>query len=281
MPNKAFLEITNACNLACDFCHGTKRPRRFMSIAEFTEAAEKLRGFADYLYFHLMGEPLLHPMLDDFLHIAEEMGFRVILTTNGTLLAKCAETLLASKALHKVSISLHAYEANAVMPSMDAYLADCFDFCDRAAQVGKIAVMRLWNLGGKNTQNDAILQKMHARFDAEASWKPIYSGFRIKERIYLEWGEKFDWPDENAAVLGENHTCYALRDQVGVLVDGTVVPCCLDADGAIALGNLFNDTLEHILASERAVVLRRSLAEGHVREPLCLRCGFAHGKWGR
>ncbi len=279
MPKKVFLEITNACNLACTFCHGTRREIRYLSRAEFLRAAEELRPFADYLYFHLMGEPLLHPELAEFLAIADRLGFRVILTTNGTLLSRRREILLDAPALHKVSISLHAYEANASGIPLERYLADCFSFCADAAARGIIAVMRLWNLGGADSLNPLILRQMHAFFDeGDAVWKEIYSGSKIRERVFLEWGERFAWPDLDAPPVGENHGCYGLRDQVGVLSDGTVVPCCLDADGAIALGNLFSAPLSEILASPRAEALRTALECRRVTEPLCLRCGYAHAK---
>ncbi len=273
MPNKAFLEITNACNLACDFCHGTKREIRYMTTEEFTVSAKKLRPFADYLYFHLMGEPLLHPKLGEFLSLAGEFGYRVILTTNGTLLRRREREMLDSGALHKVSISLHAYEANAMGMSIEEYLSDCFDFCKRAAMSGKIAVMRLWNLGGADSMNRTILDAMHARFCGE--WKEIYSGYKLSDKIFLEWGERFEWPDLDLPDLGSLHSCFGLRDQVGVLSDGTVVPCCLDAEGAIALGNIFTDELDEILSSERARSLKASFEKREVYEPLCRRCGYA------
>ncbi len=278
MPGKAYLEITNACNLSCHFCHGTKRPIRFMSREDFTCAAEKLRPFAQYLFFHLMGEPLLHPELASFLAIAGEMSFRVILTTNGTLLGEKQEILLSAPALHKVSVSLHAYEANAMAMGLEQYLDDCFAFCRLAARRGIIAVMRLWNRGGAESLNEEILSRMEGYFGAKSTWKETYSGYKIAERVFLEWGERFDWPDEDGAFVGQNHGCWGLRDQVGVLCDGTVVPCCLDAEGAIGLGNLFSQSLEEILSSPRAVALKKSLRERRVNEALCCRCGYAHKK---
>lgn len=279
MPNKAYLEITNVCNLACTFCHGTKRSPRFMTEEEFTLAATRLRPFADYLYFHLMGEPLLHPQLGDFLDIAADLGFRVILTTNGTLLPDCTATLLGARALHKVSISLHCYEANTLASSVEDYLNACFAFCRAAAEKGVIAVMRLWNIGGAESLNESILAAMHEAFPGE--WKQIYSGFKMADRIFLEWGEKFDWPDLEAEEVDENHGCRGLIDQVGVLSDGTVVPCCLDAEGAIPLGNLFVSELTDILASPRAEALRRSFRQKCVTEPLCRRCGYAAVRMGK
>lgn len=273
MLKKAYLEITNECNLACSFCHGTKRPVRYLSIEEFTRAATELRRVSEYIYFHLMGEPLLHPQLREFLSIAEALGFRVIITTNGTLLGEKGDILLSSPALHKVSISLHAYEANCMDMSLREYLGTCFDFCRSAADRSVISVMRLWNIGGEDKENAAILALMREYFTEE--WQTVRKGYRLSDRIFLEWGERFEWPDEDAEVCGDCHSCYGLRDQIGVLSDGTVVPCCLDADGVINLGNIFNEPIEDILAKPRATALKRSFETRNIEEPLCLRCGFA------
>lgn len=283
MPNKVFLEITNVCNLACSFCHGSSRKRRFMQIEEFSTAAERVRPFAEYLYFHLMGEPLLHPKLCDFLEIAHSLGFRVIITTNGTCLKECENVLLSAEALHKVSISLHSFEANnepcAERVGIEDYLDECFSFCEKAAECGKIAVMRLWNDGGENMLNSRITARMHAHFDGE--WKKIYSGYKLRERIFLEDGARFEWPDADGECLSENHSCYGLRDQIGILCDGTVVPCCLDADGAIPLGNIFEQPLEEILASPRAAALCRAFEMRCITEPLCKSCGYASMRYGK
>lgn len=280
MPNKAFLEITNECNLSCSFCHGTKRKLQYMDTEHFRHAATELRGFADYLYFHLMGEPLLHPELGELFEIADSLGFKVILTTNGTLLCEKSDILLSAKSLYKVSVSLHSYEANAYFDSLKTYLTGCFEFCEKASDKGIISVLRLWNLGGEEALNNKIIGLMHKAFDKEenAQWKEIYSGYKIRERLFLEWGNIFKWPDIDGEEYGGGHFCYGLRDQVGVLVDGTVVPCCLDADGAINLGNIFSTPLAHILSSERALALRRSFEQRSVTEPLCVRCGYASEK---
>ena len=276
MLKKAYLEITNACNLSCSFCHGTKRDIKYLTEEEFKTAAEKIRPHCAYLYFHLMGEPLLHPSLSRFFEIAGELGFKVIITTNGTLLKKREDVLLSAPALHKVSISLHAYEANDMGISIESYLSDCFDFCKRASERGIISVMRLWNLGGLDEKNAYILDKMKKAFPDE--WKEVYSGYKLCDKVFLEWGEKFDWPDIEGEELGQDHTCYGLRDQIGVLSNGTVVPCCLDADGSIPLGNIFESDLSDILSGERAQALKTSLERRRVTEALCVRCGYARKK---
>jgi len=282
MPNKAYLEITNACNLSCSFCHGTKRPIRSLSVEEFTHAARELRNFAEFLYFHLMGEPLLHPKLGEFFEIAHSMGFKTVITTNGTLLQRRSDVLLSAPSLYKVSISLHSFEANEQGIDFEKYLLDCFRFCESAAERGIIAVLRLWNQGGKDSLNEKIIRTMHEFFDGSETkeWKVTYSGYRIKDKIFLEWGELFEWPDTDAEYCGDDHSCYGLRDQVGVLSDGTVVPCCLDADGSIPMGNIFSTPLSDILSSERAVRLKESFQTRRITEKLCKRCGYAHSKFG-
>ena len=278
MLKKAYLEITNDCNLACSFCHGTRRPVRYMSEAEFFRATDKLKGITDYLYFHLMGEPLLHPSLPRFIGQAKEKGFKPIITTNGSLLKERGDELIAAKPL-KVSISLHAYEVNMMDMTLDEYLDSCFGFCLKAAEAGIVAVMRLWNAGGADSLNPYILERMHSRFGGE--WRTLYSGYKLREYVFLEWGERFEWPDERAEECGGEHSCYGLRDQIGVLCDGTVVPCCLDADGAVNLGNVFTDDINDILNSPRALALAESFRRRNVTEPLCTGCDFAKRKFSK
>ena len=153
---KIYLEISNVCNLQCSFCPGTKRAKKVMNEEEFTEILPKLRDWTDYLYFHLMGEPLCHPHLEGFLELAGTHGFKVILTTNGTLLEKQKENLLHAPALHKVNISLHAFEANDLDVPFDVYLQRCFTF-GKDAEGKKLVVYRLWNQGGADQRGQQQL----------------------------------------------------------------------------------------------------------------------------
>lgn len=269
---KVYIEISNLCNLKCNFCPGTRRPGRRMSREEFAILLSKLRPYTDYLYFHLMGEPLCHPLLAEFLELAGQHGFRVILTTNGTLLKKQQEILLSAPALHKVNISLHAFEANDYAVAFEDYLADCLAF-GQAAEGSKIVVYRLWNEGGADALNDEILRQMEAAFPTP--WVSERLGTRIGNKIFLEHGDKFDWPDLAVPESDAPLFCYGLRDQLGVLCDGTVVPCCLDHEGDIALGNLLAEELEDILAKPRAQSIYNGFSAREAVEPLCRRCGYA------
>lgn len=269
---KIYLEISNRCNLSCRFCPGTRRQSRGLTVAEFSSLLPRLRPYTDYLYFHLMGEPLCHPQLETFLHLAGEAGFRVILTTNGTLLQRQQEILLNAPALHKINISLHAFEANDLDIPFSQYLSQCFAF-GKAAEGKLLVVFRLWNHGGADSRNGEILDALQKAFPQK--WVVERRGTRLADRVYLEYGEKFDWPDLNAPEGSEDLYCYGLRDQLGVLCDGTVVPCCLDHDGDLALGNLFEQDLNAILESPRAKAIFEGFRQRKAVEPLCRRCGYA------
>lgn len=269
---KIYLEISNVCNLSCSFCPGTKREKHIMTEPEFASLLPKLQPYSDYLYFHLMGEPLLHPQLRKFLKLAGDAGFKVILTTNGTLLRKQQEVLLNATGLHKVNISLHAFEANDLTVPFSQYLADCFAF-GKAAEGNKLVVYRLWNNGGADQRNREILANLEEFFPKP--WVQERRGIRIGDRIFLEYGDKFDWPDLNAAEVGERVFCYGLRDQIGVLCDGTVVPCCLDHDGDLALGSLFEEDMEEILRKPRSQAIYQGFSNKHAAEELCRKCGYA------
>ena len=269
---KIYLEISNVCNLSCRFCPGTKRKPKVMTEAELHHLLPKLRPWTDFLDFHLMGEPLCHPLLGYFLNCAGDHGFKVILTTNGTLLQKQQNLLLSSSALHKVNISLHAFEANDLAVPFETYLKQCFAF-GKAAEGTKLVVFRLWNQGGAAARIGEILAGLEEFFPKP--WITERKGIRIGNRVYLEYGDKFDWPDQNAEDHGDQVFCYGLRDQVGVLCDGTVVPCCLDHDGDLALGNLFEAELGEILESKRAKAIYEGFQRRYAAEELCRKCGYA------
>ena len=277
MLKKAYLEITNLCNLSCAFCPGTRRPTGLLTPEDFSLLAGRLRPHTEYLYLHLMGEPLAHPQLEEILRRAGALGFRVMITTNGTLLEERGRLLLASPAVERVSISLHSFEGNEGDGLAD-YLDRCLRFACSASAGGKRCALRLWNLDGAGTrganrQNGAILSTLKGAFPGP--WKEGRRGTTLAPGVFLEWGEVFDWPDLSAPEGDGPTFCYGLRDQVGVLWDGTVVPCCLDHEGDIPLGNLYRQTLAEILESPRARAIYDGFSRGRASEPLCRRCGFA------
>ncbi len=275
MFKRVYVEITNICNLSCDFCPGTHRAAGYMVPERFRLAAERLRPYTDYLYFHVLGEPLLHPQLEQLLGIAAEAGFRVCLTTNGTLLPERAAVLASASALHKVSVSLHSFEGNGggdPAAYLDGVLGAAARLCDR----GVLCSLRLWNEGGGDRRNGEILSYLSRALGIDVPSLPAdrLGNRKLADHLYLESGARFDWPDPEAPEQSVQF-CHALTDQIAVLWDGTVVPCCLDAEGRMALGNLFSRCLDDILAAPRAQAIRKGFAARRPAESLCRRCGYA------
>lgn len=271
MYNKVYVEITNICNMNCSFCHGHSRPHRQMTMDEFTQILTKLQNHTQYIYYHLMGEPLTHPMLPKFIRLAGSYGYKSILTTNGTLLHRRQDELLDA-GLHKINISLHSFEDGSDEDHI-RYIASLTDFAKKAAEAGTIVVFRLWNKGFDNGKNDLALNILKQYIPGD--WVENNRGTRIRNRIFVEFGERFEWPDKNAEITGKRFSCYGLKDQIGILSDGTVVPCCLDSDGIINLGNIFKEDIDDILHSKRATDIVESFKRSKAAEDLCKRCHYA------
>ncbi len=272
MYSRVYVEITNICNKSCSFCHGHSRAAKKMSLDEFDVLTDKLLPHTKYLYYHLMGEPLTHPLLPDFIRLANKKDFKSAITTNGTLLPKLGKTLIES-GVYKVNISLHSFEGED-SAAYGEYIDGCLSFADEASRAGVLVIMRMWNSGHDGGKNADIVSRMREKFGTD-EWVTSGKGGRIRHKLHYEYGERFEWPDLGASDGGERVFCYGLSDHFGVLSDGTVVPCCLDSDGVINLGNAFESDISDILKSQRA----KSIAEGFKNrtacEELCRKCGYA------
>ena len=271
MYSRVYVEITNICNMNCSFCHGHSREPRQMTEAEYAHILQQLTGKTGYIYHHLMGEPLVHPKLPRFIQMAAQAGFRPMITTNGTLLDRCGDALL-TEGLHKVNISVHSFEGNS-HEEHRRYLQKIVDFIEKARGTSVIISLRLWNKGCDEDKNDTVLAFFREAFPAP--WVENTRGYRLRDGLFLEWGDRFVWPDQNAEDQGSSVFCHGLKDHFGILSDGTVVPCCLDSDGVIALGNIFQEPLTDILASPRAKAMVEGFRNRKATEDLCCRCGYA------
>lgn len=279
---KVYVEITNVCNLNCNFCPKTSRKLNFMDEKEFENIINEIKPYTDYVYFHLMGEPFLNKELKTFLEISSENQLKVNITTNGTLINEVKNILLNAASLRQVNISLHSFEANEEKVDFGKYINNIIDFVKEAAEkTNIICSLRLWNLDTKysanNTMNVDIFKLLEEEFEINCDLRESLkekNSFKLRKNVYISMGEKFMWPSLKVEELGERAFCYGLRDQIGILVDGTVVPCCLDSDGSVPLGNIFENHLEEILNSKRAKDIYNGFSQRKAVEELCKRCGF-------
>ena len=249
---KIYIEITNRCNLKCDFCPSATlgRKGRVMTESDFIHILNEVKPYTNYLYFHLLGEPFLNPRIGRFLELSHEAGMQVNLTTNGTLIKKVEDILIQAPALRQINFSIHSFEANEQNGTLEDYLLSIADFIDRIQAVKPI----YFNLSEK-------LQETH--------------NIKIKDRVFINMAEKFEWPTLERDVISEKMFCYGLRDHIAIQADGTVVPCCLDSEGKIPLGNVHETPLNEILESERAKNMYDGFSRRCAVEELCKRCGYA------
>ena len=195
MITRCYLEITNICNLNCVFCPKTTRASHPLTIAEFDTLTTRLMGEVRFLYFHLMGEPFLHPLLPQFILMARQKGFVPVLTTNGTLLSQRTDLLDALP--HKLQISLHSHEGNG-KDHLDQYIDEVMVFAKEAARRGCVVVLRLWNEGGHNLMNEAIRDRI--ALPQPRPWVSSYDGWKLGENLFLEHDNRYARPDLDHAV---------------------------------------------------------------------------------
>ena len=269
--SRVYVEITNICNRNCSFCPGTTREKRRMTFGEFKSVASALVGVTDYIYFHVMGEPLTHPELPEFIKYATSLGFKCAVTTNGTLVSDREEELISS-GVYKVNLSVHSFEGGEEEKHL-SYIENLADFADKASNAGVLTVFRLWNKGYDGGLNDRTIEILKKRLEGE--WKWGTRGARIRHKLHLEFGDRFDWPDMEAENMGDCLFCYGLRDHFGILCDGSVIPCCLDSEGDITLGNIHKTPIREILSSDRATAILRGFDNRTAVEELCQKCGYA------
>ena len=274
---KIYIEITNSCNFNCSFCFNSKRPTKFMKVDDFRLIVEKILPYTNYIYLHVLGEPLLHPDLDEILSIATSAGLNINITTNGGLLEQKKKILL-QHSIRQINISLHDAEENIPPDKWTAYLDTALEFSTSFAPKTYIC-FRLWNSTNVTSSNFNILclNKIAEKFKITSdSFKDEIhgNGVKIAEHIFLQRAPRFKWPNKNNQQLQTNKTCYALRDHIAILADGQVIPCCLDADANMRLGNIFTENLSVILETKKALDIKKGFEQRKVVEPLCATCGF-------
>ncbi len=281
---KIYIEITNICNLNCDFCPETKREPEIISIETFRKILDQINPYTDYIYFHVKGEPLIHPEIDKLLDISYEKGFKVNLTTNGTLINDVKNKLLMKPALRQINFSLHSIKEEVEGQIKGEYINNILSFSKESINKSDIIIsLRLWNLDKDNAINlerqknsemlAAIEKEFNLNYGIEEKVLPG-RGIKVYDRIYLNQDHLFQWPDLKENEDDGSGFCYGLRNQAAILVDGTVVPCCLDGNGIINLGNINTAPFSEIIESERVNNIIDGFSRREAVEELCRKCGY-------
>jgi radical SAM protein with 4Fe4S-binding SPASM domain len=280
---KVYIEITSVCNLACSFCPPTSRTKNIITLDAFNHTLDQIRPYTKYIYLHVKGEPLLHPKIDQLLDASHAKGFKVNITTNGTLISKNRDKLLGKPALRQMNFSLHSFDGHEGSTNREQYLSQILSFVREAVEHQVIISFRLWNLQKDHLsdiemrRNRETLEILEKEFDLDFKIEEKVlpgTGVKIADRVYLNQDHEFQWPSLTAPEDSGQGFCHALRSHAAILVDGTVVPCCLDGEGVINLGNIHNQPFSDVVEGERANRLFDGFSRREAVEELCRKCGY-------
>ena len=263
MIKRIYLEITNACNLQCPFCENNKG-KDFLSLEDFIKYTDEIREITPYIYLHVLGEPMFHPLFDSFMEILEAKKFKVQLVTNGTLLYKHPQ-LIKNKALSKIAISLHsiAKAHEYYLPAIDNLINN-----DHQAQVE----LRFYDQDNLSSDIKNYLEDLRNRFEFEET--RVSGQYKIAERTYVSFKDFFKWPMINDPFNSEYGSCLGGKTMLAILNNGDVTLCCLDPQGHNKIGNLKENTLQEIIDSEQYKKVITDLNNNHLTMPLCQKCTY-------
>lgn len=280
---RTYIEISNICNLQCSFCPEVEREKKILSPEQFRKILREVVPHTEQVCLHLMGEPLAHPDFSQILKICDEEGASIHLTTNGTFLSRYDYNLFwKSPALRQINFSLHSFKDNFPGKDLRPFLFDILQF-SREAQKEKPELYinyRLWNLSGAteaNDENKDIMDHICEFFQVPVTEKVDTRHRRSKNiagRVYFHFDTRFEWPNISHPDQGEKGFCHALSQQIGIHADGTVVPCCLDKEAGIPLGNVLESSFTSILNSPRLQAMREGFQRHLLTEELCRKCTF-------
>ncbi len=276
---RIYLEISNICNVQCSFCPIVERDKQRMSTQQIDAIFEKIQGKSYEVCLHLMGEPTAHSELIQILDLAQKYKILINLTTNGLLIKRYGEKLLNSKALRQINFSFQAYMDNFPHKSLAGYLDPIFEFTEEAfIQRPDLYInYRLWNIGEEQNSNEAFLRPISDFFKLEISSKVQVENIKSKKlinKLYLHFDSRFIWPSMEQAIKSEHGRCHGLKSHIGIHADGTVVPCCLDKEAVINLGNIHNESLEEIYAKNQTKKILNGFNQGRLVHELCKRCDY-------
>lgn len=268
---KVYIEITNYCNLSCSFCSKTSKPKREMTVDEFKQAIKKIKPYTSIIYLHIKGEPLLHSQFDNILKVCDEASLKVNITTNGTLLKEKIEILKKHPCLNHLNISLHSENKNI------HYLENIFNSVEKLS-TEVVIIYRFWTLNHYkiNKKIANIVEKMSFYYNLSTEIVDklkTEKNIKIRQNIYVDKANLFTWPDEKTILETEGY-CLAGKTHIGIQSDGTVVPCCLDGEGAINLGNIFKDSIDMIISSKRYQDFIKGFQDRKPSESLCRKCRY-------
>ncbi len=245
-----------------------------MSIDAFQHVLNEALPLCRTISLHVQGEPLLHPDFEAILSVCDNAKAQVHLVTNGTFLCNYPN-LLSHDSLYKISVSLQSasfQNKEFLSTYMDTILAAAEQVSCRTRP---FLELRFWRSDQLAQDADSFcMERIKNRYSFQPTARK--NNWQIADHVFVSQENDFEWPEISGNKGNAKGTCFGTRNQIGILSDLTVVPCCLDADGNIPLGNLGETSLQEILSGSRFIAMREGFQNGIIEEPFCRTCTYRY-----
>ena len=279
---RIYIELTNVCGLSCSFCPTKALPSQEMDLDFFESVVKQAKEYTNEIACHVVGDPLTLSDLHDYLDILHKHGLKAMLTTSGYFLKKHSYDTLFHPCVKQINISLNSFNKNDTSITFEQYIDPILSLCEAKLEREEELFINLsvWNLDemlSERTFNETLFEKLSSTFNTKLNLESIYQerpkSIRLASKVLVHFDNYFEWPSLNNKNYGDG-TCQGLQSHIAVLASGKVVPCCLDCDGIIELGDLHKETLDKIVTSKRTVSMLKGFKEGKATEELCQKCSY-------
>ncbi len=280
--HRIYIELTNICGLSCSFCPTKTLPMQTMTVDFFDSVVMQAKPYTSEVACHVVGDPLTLTNLQEYLDILQQHKMKAVLTSSGYYLKKHNYQTLFHSAVKQINISLNSYNKNDTSLTFEQYLNPILKLCDeKMKHKNEIFInLRLWNLNesmSEKNYNEKLFDIFSRHFgiilDRDKIMKEKPKTIRLDRKILLHFDHYFEWPSLDNPYYGDGK-CQGLDSHIAILASGKVVPCCLDCDGIITLGDLQQHSLKEILSTDRTLAMVKGFRENRAVEKLCQHCSY-------
>ncbi|MGN8412500.1 radical SAM/SPASM domain-containing protein [Helicobacter pylori] len=274
---KIYIELSDICGLQCSFCPNPKNIRGVMPLELFEKVCKEAAPLTQMITLHVLGDPCKLKNLKHYLSTAKRFSLKVDLVTSGVYLHNF-ETLLQD-AIYQISISLDAGLDAHNKLNQHRYIQKILEFCRYKCEKNSEVFLNLRIQDSTLDKHQNLIKPFLESFECVSLEGLKTQGrARLFKKSFLNIQKTFKWPSLNAPnPLNQESKipyCYGLIKQIAILSNGVVVPCCMDTQAHINLGDLNHMPLKDILNSQKAMAIKTHFLKGEALEPLCQNCSY-------
>ncbi len=251
-----------------------------MDLKLFDSIVNQLQYHTKEIALHVVGDPLSQSNLIEYLDIIHKYRLKSLITTSGYFLKKHNYQTLFHPSVKQINISLNSFNKNDTNLNFEQYITPILALCQaKIEQTQELFInLRVWNLDEANSEisyNKMLFDRLSRSFDIDIAniYKTKPKSIRLESKILLHFDSYFEWPSLNNQIYGDG-TCQGLSSHIAILANAKVVPCCLDCDGIISLGNLQQESLKSILKSQKTRDIIDGFKDNKAIEELCQKCSY-------